>query len=79
MIQEAIQQNDAALAAKMCQASGIAPNLAAVAQMMSGGEIDDVARHLFEMAPRHKPTSWMLVGIPFQNWIWMIRLRDLFD
>ena len=67
MIQEAIQQNDAALAAKMCQASGIAPNLAAVAQMMSGGEIDDVARHPVGMAPRHQPTYWLLVGIPFQN------------
>ncbi|MDB4484790.1 hypothetical protein N9026_01110, partial [bacterium] len=44
MIQEAIQQNDAVLAAEMRQAAGIGPNLAAVAQMISGGEIDDAAR-----------------------------------
>ena len=44
MIQEVIQQNDAVLAAEMRQAAGIGPNLAAVAQMMSGGEIDDAAR-----------------------------------
>ena len=37
MIQEVIQQNDAVLAAEMRQAAGIGPNLAAVAQMMSGG------------------------------------------
>ena len=49
MIQEVIQRNDAVLAAEMRQAAGIGPNLAAVAQMMSGGEIDDAARQsLFE-------------------------------
>ena len=44
MIQGVIQENDAILAAEMRQAAGIGPNLAAVAQMISGGEIDDAAR-----------------------------------
>ena len=49
MIQGVIQENDAVLAAEMRQAAGITPNLAAVAQMMSGGEITDTARQsLFE-------------------------------
>ena len=49
MIQGVIQENDAVLAAEMRQAAGITPNLAAVAQLMSGGEIDMAARQsLFE-------------------------------
>ena len=36
IIQGVIQENDAVLTAEMRQAAGITPNLAAVAQMMSG-------------------------------------------
>ena len=49
MIQASIQETNPILAAEMRMAAGISPNLAAVAQLMSGGEIDDAARQsLFE-------------------------------
>ena len=54
MLQAVLQENDPVLAAEMRVAAGITPSLAAMAQLMQGGDIDAAARQsLIETDPAY--------------------------